>query len=97
MTQPGPDAWELVGRDAGTDSAATENDPPLGVTRLNRLGDGCRKIRKVIFGIETVSALVDHVMAQALQHSNHVRLQRVSAVVCADRYFHILPACLQNQ
>ena len=60
-----PDAAHLVGRHGRADPRSADEDPAIGVARVDRLAEPPREVRVVVVRVGAVAAEVDQVVAEA--------------------------------
>ena len=77
-------ARHLVGRDGRADAGTIDHDAQLALATRHGLGHGARKIR-IVDGVLVASAEIDRDETERLEPTQHLELERETAVVAADR------------
>jgi hypothetical protein len=87
MAGRGADSQKLIGRNANTGAAATQQDRSLDATLLKGLRDGSRVVR-IVYRVSGIRPKIEHLIPGFGQFPDNSRFQRISAMVCGDGNFH---------
>ena len=87
VAERGPDARDLVGRDAGPDPGPADHDRPLGLAAADRVADPLGQVGEVD-RLGRVGAEVGHLVAPGPQLLDDRPLEREPGVVASNRDLH---------
>ena len=87
-----PDAADLVGRDAGPDPGAADEDPAVGLAVADRERQAAGEVRVVVVRVGAVAAEVDQLVAGVGEPGEQLVLELGAAVVGGEGDAHQRPS-----
>jgi hypothetical protein len=83
-----PHAADLVGRHAGPDPGAADEDPPVRLSVADRIRQAAGEVRVVVGRVRAVAAEVDQLVAGIREAGEELRLELGAAVIGGEGDAH---------